>query len=242
MSKHRDFILMPIDKILKEAVSATNVVGFTIKAYPLYDYIMQSIFIKMTGFQEQKLKCIVWELATDDYEYRYRKLTDNLGECSSYDDKNKIYKEMIEIIKKYSSKFEIKDIFPNKKDFMDYIGNNIIAIFTDSHLVNFKLKSFKQFSGIWNNLFSKNSLLTDNLFISEQGHVRLKDVYKDHLYKARNRIAHNTLSYQQNLPTLKVLKGEDYKYENYFLWFAILVLIDGVFLRLYKKYLEVSQG
>lgn len=52
MSKHRDFILMPIDKILKEAVSATNAVGFTIKAYPLYDYIMQSVFIKMTGFQE----------------------------------------------------------------------------------------------------------------------------------------------------------------------------------------------
>jgi hypothetical protein len=76
---------------------------------------------------------------------------------------------MIEIIKKYSSKFEIKDIFPNKKDFMGSIGNNIIAIFTDSHLVNFKLKSFKQFSDIWNNLFSKNSLLTDNLFISEQG-------------------------------------------------------------------------
>jgi hypothetical protein len=40
---------------------------------------MQSIFIKMTGFQEQKLKCIVWELATDDYEYRYHKLTDKLG-------------------------------------------------------------------------------------------------------------------------------------------------------------------
>ena len=68
MSKHRDFILMPIDKILKEAIFATNAVGFTIKAYPLYDYIMQSIFIKMTGFQEQKLKCIVWELATDDYD------------------------------------------------------------------------------------------------------------------------------------------------------------------------------
>lgn len=118
----------------------------------------------------------------------------------------------------------------------------LLPYLLDGHLVNFKLKSFKQFSGIWNNLFSKNSLLTDNLFVSEQGHVRLKDVYKDHLYKARNRIAHNTLSYQQNLSTLKVLKGEDYKYENYFLWFAILVLIDEVFLMLYKKYLEVSQG
>lgn len=241
MSKHRDFILMPIDKILKEAVSATNAVGFTIKAYLLYDYIMQSVFIKMTGFQEQKLKCIVWELATDDYEYRYRKLTDKLGECSNYKDKNEIYKDMIKAIKEYTSDSEIKKIFPNKKDFMDSIGSNIFTIFNNSHLANFKLKSFKQFSGIWNNLFSENSLLTNNLFHSEQGHVGLINIYQDHLYKARNRIAHNTLSYQQNLPTLKVLKGEDYKYENYFLWFAILVLIDEVFLKLYKKYLEVAR-
>lgn len=241
MSKHRDFILMPIDKILKEAVSATNAVGFTIKAYPLYDYIMQSVFIKMTGFQEQKLKCIVWELATDDYEYRYRKLTDKLGECSSYKDKNAIYKDIIETIKECSSDFKIKG-FLDKKDFMDSIGSNIFTIFNGSHLANFKLKSFKQFLDIWKKLFSENSLLTDNLFQSEEKHIRLINVYQDYLYKARNRIAHNTLSYQQNLPTLKVLKGEDYKYENYFLWFAILVLIDEVFLRLYKKYLEVSQG
>lgn len=241
MSKHRDFILMPIDKILKEAIFATNAVGFTIKAYPLYDYIMQSIFIKMTGFQEQKLKCIVWELATDDYDYRYRKLSNKLGECSSYKDKNEIYKDMIETIKECSSDFEIKG-FLDKKDFMDSIENNIVTIFNNSHLANFKLKSFKQFLDIWKKLFSENSLLTDNLFQSEEKHIRLINVYQDYLYKARNRIAHNTLSYQQNLPTLKVLKGEDYKYENYFLWFAILVLIDEVFLRLYKKYLEVSQG
>ena len=241
MSKHRDFILMPIDKILKEAIFATNAVGFTIKAYPLYDYIMQSIFIKMIGFQEQKLKCIVWELATDDYDYRYRKLSNKLGECSSYKDKNEIYKDMIETIKECSSDFEIKG-FLDKKDFMDSIENNIVTIFNNSHLANFKLKSFKQFLDIWKKLFSENSLLTDNLFQSEEKHIRLINVYQDYLYKARNRIAHNTLSYQQNLPTLKVLKGEDYKYENYFLWFAILVLIDEVFLRLYKKYLEVSQG
>lgn len=195
----------------------------------------------MTGFQEQKLKCIVWELATDDYDYRYRKLSNKLGECSSYKDKNEIYKDMIETIKECSSDFEIKG-FLDKKDFMDSIENNIVTIFNNSHLANFKLKSFKQFLDIWKKLFSENSLLTDNLFQSEEKHIRLINVYQDYLYKARNRIAHNTLSYQQNLPTLKVLKGEDYKYENYFLWFAILVLIDEVFLRLYKKYLEVSQG
>ena len=168
-------------------------------------------------------------------------MSNKLGECSSYKDKNEIYKDMIETIKECSSDFEIKG-FLDKKDFMDSIENNIVTIFNNSHLANFKLKSFKQFLDIWKKLFSENSLLTDNLFQSEEKHIRLINVYQDYLYKARNRIAHNTLSYQQNLPTLKVLKGEDYKYENYFLWFAILVLIDEVFLRLYKKYLEVSQG
>ncbi|TNE74930.1 hypothetical protein EP331_00480, partial [bacterium] len=59
--------------------------------------------------------------------------------------------------------------------------------------------------------------------------------------KHRNRVAHNTHSYQQNLPTLKTLVNENYIYENYFLWFAILVLIDNIFIELYKKYLTVIE-
>ena len=231
MSKHGDFILMPIDNILKEAVSAANAVGFT-------DYIMQSIFIKMTGFQEQKLNCIVWELATDDYDYRYRKFSNKLGECSSYDDKNDIYKEMQEVITKYDSKFKIEEWLSDKNTILNFARERINIIFKDSYLMSCQLKSFVQSLDILDNL-PPELLLEKHLFKDKS---ILKNIYTKYLYKARNRIAHNTLSYQQNLPTLKVLKGEDYKYENYFLWFAILVLIDEVFLRLYKKYLEVSQG
>ena len=245
MSKHRDFILMPIDNILKEAVFATNAVGFTIKAYPLYDYIMQSIFIKMTGFQEQKLKCIVWELATDDYDYRYRKLSNKLGECSSYDDKNNIYNEMIDIITKYNLDFKIEGFFSDKRTILNSARERINIIFKDSYLASCQLKSFVQSLYILDldildldNLPSE-LLLEKHLFKDKS---ILKNIYTKYLYKARNRIAHNTLSYQQNLPTLKVLKDENYKYENYFLWFAILVLIDEVFLRLYKEYLGVSRG
>ena len=237
MSKHGDFILMPIDNILKEAVSAANAVGFTIKAYPLYDYIMQSIFIKMTGFQEQKLKCIVWELATDDYDYRYRKFSNKLGECSSYDDKNDIYKEMQEVITKYDSKFKIEEWLSDKNTILNFARERINIIFKDSYLMSCQLKSFVQSLDILDNL-PPELLLEKHLFKDKS---ILKNIYTKYLYKARNRIAHNTLSYQQNLPTLKVLKDENYKYENYFLWFAILVLIDEVFLKLYKKYLEVAR-
>lgn len=228
---------MPIDNILKEAVSAANAVGFTIKAYPLYDYIMQSIFIKMTGFQEQKLKCIVWELATDDYDYRYRKFSNKLGECSSYDDKNDIYKEMQEVITKYDSKFKIEEWLSDKNTILNFARERINIIFKDSYLMSCQLKNFVQSLDILDNL-PPELLLEKHLFKDKS---ILKNIYTKYLYKARNRIAHNTLSYQQNLPTLKVLKDENYKYENYFLWFAILVLIDEVFLKLYKKYLEVAR-
>ena len=60
--------------------------------------------------------------------------------------------------------------------------------------------------------------------------------YKEELYRQRNRIAHNTLSYQQNLPELEMLKGENELTRNYFFWFSILVLIDEIFMELYNVY------
>lgn len=85
MRKHETFILTPIASILKETQFALAPLEGNINNYPLFDYVMQSLFLKMTGFQEQKLKCISWELATDDYALRYERYKLRpLGECSSY--------------------------------------------------------------------------------------------------------------------------------------------------------------
>ena len=65
---------------------------------------------------------------------------------------------------------------------------------------------------------------------------RMSDYYNNDLYHHRNRIAHNTLSYQQNLPELESLKNETDFSRNYFFWFAILTLIDEIFMVLYKEY------
>jgi hypothetical protein len=54
MPKHTDFILSPITDILREVVSANAGIGNGIETYPLSEYILQSAFLKMTGFQEQK--------------------------------------------------------------------------------------------------------------------------------------------------------------------------------------------
>jgi len=100
-SIHRDFIQTSIKEILIEGVNASRAIGNGIETQPLYTYIMPSLFLKMTGAQEQKLKCICWEIATHDYEYRRRLLEneDKLGECSKYLAKNKIYTYLVKQIK-----------------------------------------------------------------------------------------------------------------------------------------------
>ena len=105
MIKHKDFISSPITDILYDAVAASAGIGSGIETYPLCDYIMQSIFLKMTGSQEQKMKCICWEMATNDYEYRYLFTQTPLGECSSYKEKYKIYSDLIKQIVKYGTPF-----------------------------------------------------------------------------------------------------------------------------------------
>ena len=111
MSKHTDFILTPITTILEEAVAATNSIGDGIETYPLCDYILQATFLKMTGFQEQKMKCIAWELGTNDFEFRYWWLEKaNLGTYSAYDQKNSIYKEFCQVLKRINIDFGINEI------------------------------------------------------------------------------------------------------------------------------------
>lgn len=239
MSTHNKFILKPISAILNEVVNACSCIGNGIETYPLYDYIMQSVFIKMTGFQEQKMKCICWELATNDFEYRRILLAndDKLGECSSYNDKSRIYKRLIEQICKYISYFNVGNI--DKKKIRE--ESDIKEIFSNTNLLIWGQGAFHKYQNIWNSIENKHfANENNNLFPEINNGISLKKIYAEHLYNHRNRVAHNTHSYQQNLPTLKTLINENYIYENYFLWFAILVLIDNVFIELYKSYLSAK--
>ena len=114
-AKHTKFILTPIFEILKDCVNATKGIGIGIETYPLCEYIMQTTFLKMTGASEQKLKCILWEIATNDFHFRYEFLKTSYGECSNIKEKNKIFKEMVVQIKKLSFDTDyIKNIFSDE--------------------------------------------------------------------------------------------------------------------------------
>ncbi|WP_207212960.1 hypothetical protein, partial [Citrobacter werkmanii] len=99
-----------------------------------------------------------------------------------------------------------------------------------------------EYKSLWSNISEKYFANKENLFVNKKNIEKniekdLVDMY-EYLYKHRNRVAHNTLSYQQNLPTLKTLLNENYQYENYFIYFSMLILIDNIFISLYEHYLK----
>ena len=257
MRKHEAFILTPISKILKEAAIASSSMEMGIASYPLCDYIMQSLFLKMTGMQEQKMKCISWELATDDYELRYlRYKRDPLGECSSYSDKKKVLFDLIHQLECQSE--GSSNLTDAEKDaVIDETKNELEEFYNQPQRKGWSQKPYHDFKVLFSSC-NKNCLL----FINGNGKVAdlfghcdncgqknrassmsicrlgtLIEAYES-LFKHRNRCAHNTSSFQQDLPALDTMDVPAYLFENYYLRFALLILIDKIFIRLFQKYLD----
>lgn len=304
---HTDFILEPIYTILIKGINACNSLPFGIGSYPMSEYYLQSVFINMTGALEQKMKCICWQIATDDYQYRYEFLrSKNYGECSSYTDKNNVYKDLIDAIKRKKRTFSLKAIWNDydipkkkmnseretwqedeKKKRLNKINNILKSEKNKGKILSLEekekmragilnkpyseskfLRHIEESKGTWafrdrlkeihitlaQSIFAKwrvrdylnfqNNYINDfqsiNVAPSETELLKgsLVDMYEQVVYKQRNRIAHNTLSYQQNLPDLSDLADKNYYKHNYFYRFVMLVVLDDVFIRLYKKYIQ----
>ncbi|GEM63868.1 hypothetical protein SF1_18500 [Sphingobacterium faecium NBRC 15299] len=232
MHNQSNFILSPICNILSDVVSGNYGLGNGIETYPLNEHILQSTFLKMTGFQEQKMKIICWELASVDFEYRYKRFTQTLlGACSTYKEKNLVYNDLLDQIKLMEPNFDVTTSI-NRKEIRRKTIWELQKAFQETNL------------GSWNQViasdfFLNHTNLIKNHFFATSDNL-LENVLQDKyelLYKHRNRCAHNTLSYQSNLPTLKELSEENYNLNNYPIRFGILILIDKVFIRLYEKYL-----
>ena len=374
MSIHNDFICEPITNILERGLSSTSILPDGIERFPIEDYVLQSIFLKMTGFQEQKLKCILWTMATYDYEYRYSFMRKIHKEYSSYDDKKTVFDELVKqienldksklnhvyssiydsfkeqekkldirILEKYrkihQKKFDLFVLALTKKenfliinskkldnlyqsktvqalcdidwfiekqeellskkhqeiekktkdskrkieqyvnkgdvinergerenlakyekistplssgDWKDYLN---ISISIDNAAAEFTLDKILQenYRQLKKNKENANSssytYLRDGIgFILEgieeirkksTSSLTLQEIYEDHVYKYRNRCAHNTLSYQKNLPDLKNLNEEYHLYENYYIRFLMMILIDTIFVEHYKIYMDL---
>jgi len=297
MQKNRQdkFILSPIIAILQDTVNACIGIGKGIETHSLCEYVLQTTFLKMTGTSEQKLKSICWEMATNDYDYRYHYLKKNYGECSAYADKNSIYKDIVRAIVCMDSTFKVDSLFEDVdltakevKDFMiretiikqerqknrrltdeemakltaginasytknglsdkekwhlnrvvlfEEIQSKIKNIINDSLVALWEQHNYKDYLMNWKNLSNIDFAEGDVLLCKE-----LQDFYAEIVYAHRNRCAHNLVSLQNNLPTLKTISEDRFMYDNYFFRFSILTLLDEIFIRLYRKYAELIES
>lgn len=246
-NNHTKFILTPISEILKDTVNACKGIK-GIEAQSLSEYIYQTTFLKMTGASEQKLKCICWEIATFDYEYRYQMLSKPLGECSSFEDKKNVFKDVLKAITNLQPSYALDGLFtePMKSDLIENIKYTIISIVEGTILSTWEARSFLLFKSkpitVNGKTVNHNSFVNKNNDTYSFLESNLIEYYKTIVYKHRNRCAHNLKSYQNNLPTLQTLSSKNYEYEHYFNMFFILILMDELYMTVYKEYLSIFKS
>lgn len=244
MSKHSDFILKPQSSILQDAINVFALIDNGMTSYPAKEYFMQSTFLKMTGAQEQKFKCVVWELATVDYTYRYELFREGLGECSAYKDKNSIFIKLTDYInqKQVYTINNYYDIINNATNiinkfcfkFGQYLGNSIKYYDEVVAKTNSFINDPKE-------LFKANEHLSGNIgIVSKNKNDDGNNIY-GLLWKHRNRCAHNLQSYQDNSPSFAELDKPLYKFYNYLVFFYLLLLIDYKLIEYYKKFIEITK-
>ena len=258
MRRHEKFILTPIVSIIEDGCYAMSLLDDGLETFPLSEYMMQSLFLKMTGFQEQKVKCILWELATDDFELRYRRFKkDSIGEASSYEDKVKVFNDLVKAVNEMSEgnyvlitdaerEKIVRDTLKSMKELSEqsfmkgwshrkYVEFEQLMGNCNKECLLFQSKKNYDFFNHCDNCSKRNE--ARNIHICKR--TTLKQVY-EYVYMHRNRCAHNTVSYQQNLPCLDVLQDENYVFENYFVRFALLMIIDKMFVLFFEKYIQFT--
>ncbi len=301
-SRHSRFILTPLAHILEDGANACRGVGDGIETYPLCDHVMQSLFLRMTGALEQKMKCLGWELATEDYDFRRFYLNDQkmMGEHSNYNSKNSLYNQILKAcgfvsnchtsylkfarlqqVKQEKGKLEsemkqlcaegatkenkaqVEKQIKHKRDEIWELENNMNKCQSFTHNCEFAIDDFER-ETILNRAIEKTHDFArtiwgygderGRLFFGKTVHLvinkddfgkmsslfekNLQGIYTDIVYNHRNRCAHNTTSYQGNLPSFDSLAKDDYPLWNYYFRFTILLLIDEVFRLLYHRYQE----
>lgn len=239
MRQHESFILKPMSSLVETAVLSVSGTGLSMDCFPFCRYVKDALMLQMTGFQEQKLKCIMWELATDDYDFRYKYiLQQNLGECSNIKDKQDIFKHIIRQIRKKEPGYIIPE--PVRDNVVVSAKIVMNTMFDGTILRAGSDREFRDYQDISKSL-TKTSFGDGEQLI--RGLVDGMDAvlfYNDYLYRQRNRLAHNTASYQENIPSFMSLADPNDKLRNCFLFYAYLMMIDGVFVEAFRKYTSLA--
>lgn len=236
---HTNFILSDIFDIIEEGFNSVATIPEDLTSYPIVEYILPTIFLKVTGYQEQKIKCILWQLATHDFDFRYKYLKGefNLGEGSNWSDKNLVFGKLKEQIKKHClsdgvTEDEAREVFNNAKDrFLNIVEGSKFKIWLPRDYERF-LGFIRKFGDFPNGYLHKG-LLGD--------HKSLRSCF-DHAIDHRNNCAHNIVVFQNNVPSLSMIKDDTESFENYFSRLFVIALIDKSLSSQYSHYIKNLQN
>ncbi len=241
--ENNTFILSSILEIIREGVVVSSNIVNGIENYALSEYLLQSVFLKMTGYQEQKLKCICWDIASIDLDFRYKYLNKlKLSECSSKEDKNTVYTELHDLLLKYEA-------FSNDDEIIAFLDAKTIAEKTKETIIKYFENTLFEYNMEQNfAIFTNDKFIIDaytnfkykkNIFPSDNSRkYNILRFYENGLYRERNRCAHNLRSYQQNLPRLIDIRNEKIVKYNYYNYFHLLSIIDEIYKKMYEKLIE----
>ena len=218
--KHKEFILTPLSSLIEQTLQPLDLYKGQICNYIMKEYVLQTLFMKLTGCMEQKAKCILWDIATHDFEYRRVFLHDNSsqGEYSEYKSKNYVYKTLVNHGGTIDNQRK-GELLTQLEYFKDNIlEESILKVWLPRELRDLKIKD----------LFAKQRWAGSSLL-----ETPLNDETYKKLYTHRNRCAHNVLSYQGN--AMNPQKIKEVGDASYATWFTLLVLMDMIYMELYEK-------
>lgn len=170
-NEQQEVILTPLSDVLDTSLYAGAFLTGKIEEYLLKEYFFQSVFMKMCGAQEQKLKCILWEIATHDYELRhdYMRNGREFGECSTLSSKMSVCRKLHSACKKINGKeVSLEALFWITHDKNE--GNNKIQKWESSFEKAFKRKYQKY--------------LANNTDATDEELMRVSIRYKQEAYSA----------------------------------------------------------
>lgn len=236
---HTEFIMSDMMDIVDDALRAVDSIGEDIQNYPACEYLLQSMFLKLTGYQEQKLKCILWHVASWDFDVRRKVLGGSerdysIGEASKLEDKNKVWKALTTSMGNKESPYKAPDSAAIQAQ-IDAVGNALKDRLSRSALTKWLPRDYTDFEKFLKNTkaFEEGYLTSPNKFFG--GDSNLKEAY-ELVYKHRNRCAHNLRSYQYDTNNLDEMLKDKKGADNYFTMIFVLLLIDNAFVEAYHQY------
>ena len=266
---------------IEEMCNACGNMDETLRFYPLTEYLLSSVLLRLTGFIEQKLDILQLILCNMDGKVRYNLLRKSHALSSNYDTVNSIYITFSKIINKLECDYAIiekmykgKSLFDNRECIYDAFSR-ILDLFKNSAIIYQRERHFKEFFILSDKILTyrekiaklqkilKNVELSKserkqygtqlNVLVKKKRNLEKTHNTQDFLLtndfiniynqtiQFRHTIAHNINSVQIDLPSISYVQSPEFKYENYFIRFMIILSVDMIFRDMYEYYSKLKR-